>query len=88
MKKVYVTWQISRKIKCPFWRGHMEVSSPYDWDTDDGGIPWMYAFDFIGLTQDKVFKKVNGKLYEIQRHTEYPVQLVFPSSTFENTDWA
>lgn len=87
MRQIYVTWRISRKTGCLLWRGQMEASAPYDWDTDEGGIPWMYAFDFMGLTQDKVFKKVNGKLYEIQRHTEYPVQLVFPSSAFEHTEW-
>lgn len=87
MKKVYVTYQISKPQGKLLWRAHMEVSDPYDWDHDLGGISWTYTCNFKGLTADRVVKKINAKLYKLFQH-KYPIEICFPSSQFENTDWA
>lgn len=90
MRQIYVTWKISKDVKTSVWYGHMEVSAPYDWDVDEGKIPWIDKFDFKAMTSNGIHKKINAKLYELhQLHQhKYPIQLVFPSSAFENTDWA
>lgn len=88
MKKIYITWEITKHSGDLFWHTTMKISAPYDWMKDDGGIPWNDFISFTTLTTDRATKFVNQKIYAIKENYDYPIELVFPSTQGQNIDWA
>lgn len=88
MKKIYITWKLIKYNKHLFWDAEMQVSAPYDWEKDNGGIPWNKTYYFKTISCDRATKIINKKIYRLKKEQKYPIQLVFPSSYGENVDWA
>lgn len=89
MQKIYITWKMTRKKHHLLWHCYMKKSAPYDWMKDDGGIPWKLSYyHFIGFTMNEVTKKVNKQIDKISKYSEYPIEIVFPSTQGQNIDWA